>query len=56
MGLGFLNLTSQLNTVIFQVFSISLPSPFHQDNTLSLTNAATYPHCFLTAYKSLWHL
>ena len=38
------------------VFSISLPSPLYQVNTLSLTNVITYPHWFLTAYKNLWHL
>ena len=38
------------------VFSISLPSPLYQVNTLSLNNVITYPHWFLTAYKNLWHL
>ena len=33
------------------VFSISFPSPLYQGNTLLITNAITYPHCFLTAYK-----
>ena len=35
------------------VFSLSLPSLFYQGNTLSLTNVITYPHYFLTPYKSL---
>ena len=38
------------------LFPISLLSTLYQDNTLSLTNVVTYPHCFLTAYKSLWRL
>ena len=33
------------------VFSLSLPSPLCQGNTLSLTNVVTYLQCFLTAYK-----
>ena len=35
------------------VFSISLPSPLYQGNTLSLTYVVNYPHCFPTAYKTL---
>ena len=38
------------------VFSLSLLSPLNQGNTLSLTNDFTYPHCFLTEYKSLWRV
>ena len=38
------------------VISLSLLSPLYQGNTLSLTNVVTYPHCFLTAYKSLLRL
>ena len=33
------------------VFSISLYIHLYQGSTLSLPNAVTYPHCFLTAYK-----
>ena len=35
------------------VFPISLPSPLHQGNTLSLTNAITSLVDFLTACKRL---
>ena len=34
------------------IFSLSLPSPLYQGNTLLLTNVFTYPHCFLTTYKA----
>ena len=36
-----------------EVFSLSLLYLLYQGNTLSLTNVITYPHCFLTTYKSL---
>ena len=38
------------------VFPISLPSPLHQGNPLSLTNAFTSLVNFLTGYKRLWRL
>ena len=37
-------------------FSLSLLFPLYQGNTLSLPNVVNYPHCFITACKSLWRL
>ena len=58
IGVGFLKGKGKIPyfSGIHTLFSFSLPSPLYQGNTLSHINVVSYPHWFLTAYKSLWRL
>ena len=57
IGRGFLNPTFQLRQAIIISFCMQLSSlSLIPRYTYTLTSVITYPHCFLTAFKSLWCL